>query len=224
MEICKGNDEWTEIEKEAAEALLLLSVTTPAVPTDNHNNNHLLPPNNLSEHSSIGDDEIKPENTCYNDQSSSSDDDEMVDPKLVIVKTLHLTDMSKSHNRLSMPASQTKKFLTDAEEQALKNQAKIQVKLTYGLSDKEYDMFLGIWYYYRKKGFGYALNGLWSEFREDNGLKEGDTIQVVSCRSKGHLCIHINKVLSFPFPGSWKKKKIRGSNSDLKKIKKHKTC
>lgn len=102
---------------------------------------------------------------------------------LVIRKTLSETDLSKGHDRLSMPFNQIlNDFLTDGEKERLRAQESIEVTVI-DPKLKEVKLTLRQWDMTKESGktcSSYVLRKKWKKLADDNHLKEKQKLHVWS--------------------------------------------
>ncbi|KAL9292653.1 putative transcription factor B3-Domain family [Arabidopsis thaliana] len=123
---------------------------------------------------------------------------EAKDAKLIFEKTLFVTDVNPTQNRLSMPSNNLFRndFLTSVESRIIDKDIKNDKKIGVGaiLVDqqcKKWGVMLKRWEMKKESGQGswnYNLICGWNDIVEANGLKEGDNISLWSFRSCGILC------------------------------------
>ncbi|XP_057962140.1 B3 domain-containing protein At3g25182-like [Malania oleifera] len=116
---------------------------------------------------------------------------------LVIQKRLSDTDVSKSHNRLSIPVRQVKaEFLTAQEKDSLcrrtgKKVSGIEVPMMVEPDQEFMTVKLKRWDMKKDKGkmsSSYVLVSEWNKIVGKNGLKKDDDIQLWSFRRNTQLC------------------------------------
>ncbi|PWA76032.1 hypothetical protein CTI12_AA199430 [Artemisia annua] len=121
----------------------------------------------------------------------TSDEMNGSDMKLVIQKTLHMSDLKSDQNRLNLPFNQleTQEFLTDEEKRELEDNKAIEVRLV-GPSLQMYEepMTLKIWSMSCTKNYVLITN--WNHFVADNikDLKKHSKIQLWAFRKDQQLC------------------------------------
>ncbi|KAG7626491.1 putative B3 domain-containing protein [Arabidopsis thaliana] len=123
---------------------------------------------------------------------------EAKDAKLIFEKTLFVTDINPTQNRLSMPFNNLLQndFLTSVESRIIKEDINNNKKIGVGaiLVDQrsvKWGVMLKRWELKKESGKGswnYNLICGWNDVVEANGLKEGDNISVWSFRCRGVLC------------------------------------
>ncbi|THF96107.1 B3 domain-containing protein At5g24050-like [Camellia sinensis] len=118
--------------------------------------------------------------------------------KLLIQKKVTATDVSHTHNRISMPLNGIKvDFLSDEEKKHLDshtgtNVAEIPAKLIQPGSCKECDVTFKKWDMKKERGKTssmYVFSKEWNEIKRRNGIEQGTMVQVWSFRGPGdELC------------------------------------
>ncbi|XP_057960508.1 B3 domain-containing protein At1g05930-like [Malania oleifera] len=134
------------------------------------------------------------------------------DVVLVIQKKLSSTDVSRNHNRLSIPLRQVKsEFLTAEEKDLCLSQRNASGKKLAGMEvplvmvDRPHvqylDEFMGIqlkkWDMKKEKGSTsscYVLVSEWNDIVARTGLRSNDDIQLWSFRRNTHLCFALQLV------------------------------
>ncbi|XP_047942255.1 B3 domain-containing protein At1g05920-like [Salvia hispanica] len=118
---------------------------------------------------------------------------------LVIQKELFRTDVSKNHNRLSIPASQISDgFLTEEERRRLgaRRKGRVDVRVVEA-SGEAVAAKLCRWVMAKGEGrkrkrkttsCSYVINGAWNEIVERNVLELGMEVQLWCFRIDGELC------------------------------------
>ncbi|KAL6497387.1 hypothetical protein OROGR_029316 [Orobanche gracilis] len=105
----------------------------------------------------------------------------------VIEKRLYLTDVSKSHGRLTVPHRQVNnKFLESHEQDELNSGKGIRSALLQP-SLEECEITFKSW----NSNSTYVLVNNWNRVRRDNGLMVGKTIQLWAFRRNSELCFAI---------------------------------
>lgn len=114
---------------------------------------------------------------------------------LVIQKTLTSIDVIPNHNRLSMPLTMifTQNFLTQDEKQSLNEGQIIHVSMI-GPDLQEVNLRLRQWNMPHGSISCYILSTGWNEIAANNGLRQGDVIQVWSFRAGGGLYMALVRV------------------------------
>ncbi|XP_019092298.1 PREDICTED: B3 domain-containing protein At5g24050-like [Camelina sativa] len=120
------------------------------------------------------------------------------DAKLIFEKTLFVTDVNPTQNRLSMPYNNLHRndFLTPVESRIIDEDINHNKKIGVGaiLVDqwsRKWGVMLKRWEMKKDSGKGswnYNLICGWNDIIEANGLKEGDNISLWSFRCCGILC------------------------------------
>ncbi|CAE5971606.1 unnamed protein product [Arabidopsis arenosa] len=123
---------------------------------------------------------------------------EAKDAKLIFEKTLFVTDVNPTQNRLSMPFNNLLRndFLTSVESKIINEDINNNKKIGVGaiLVDQrceKWGVMLKRWEMKKESGKGswnYNLICGWNDIVEANGLKEGDNISLWSFRCCGVLC------------------------------------
>ncbi|KMT09675.1 hypothetical protein BVRB_6g131250 [Beta vulgaris subsp. vulgaris] len=124
---------------------------------------------------------------------------DVTDAKIIFERELFASDIEDQQGRLSIPEQQLlSSFLTQEEFVGLQHKddhnknAKIHVKVIIGNS--KYDLHLSRWNYKGKDPrFRYALKHGWTKLVEDDNLKKGQRIRLVSFRSNNQLHIVIQR-------------------------------
>ncbi|KAL0854714.1 hypothetical protein Bca101_059866 [Brassica carinata] len=139
------------------------------------------------------------------------------EPKKIIEKELSATDVSHSHNRLSMPCSNIidLEFLTLTEQRLIeedegkKHKTGVNAILVVKFVDsdvlKDFDVNFRRWKMPKKSGsptFVYNLVTGWNKVVDGCGLDENDKIRVWSFHSDGKLCFALALALATPSPPS----------------------
>ncbi|XP_042031112.1 B3 domain-containing protein At1g05920-like [Salvia splendens] len=121
---------------------------------------------------------------------------------LVIQKELFRTDVSKNHNRLSIPASQISDgFLTEEERRRLgaRRKGRVDVRVVEA-SGEAVAAKLCRWVMAKGDGkkrkrkttsCSYVINGAWNEIVERNVLELGMEVQLWCFRIDGELCFSV---------------------------------
>ncbi|KAG7583317.1 B3 DNA binding domain [Arabidopsis suecica] len=127
-----------------------------------------------------------------------SDMKEAKDAKLIFEKTLFVTDVNPTQNRLSMPFNNLLRndFLTSVESRIIDKDINNDKKIGVGaiLVDQrceKWGVMLKRWEMKKESGKGswnYNLICGWNDIVEANGLKDGDNISLWSFRCCGVLC------------------------------------
>nr|GEY06520.1 hypothetical protein [Tanacetum cinerariifolium] len=111
--------------------------------------------------------------------------------KLVIQKTLHMSDLKSDQNRLNLPFKQlvTQEFLTDEEKRELEDNKAIEVRLV-GPTLQMYEEPMTFKIRSMSCTKNYVLITNWNHFVADNikDLKEFSKIQLWSFRKDQQLC------------------------------------
>ncbi|EOA32983.1 hypothetical protein CARUB_v10016313mg [Capsella rubella] len=128
------------------------------------------------------------------------------DAKLIFEKTLFVTDVNPTQNRLSMPFNNLLRndFLTPVESRIIDEDINNNKKIGVGaiLVDqwsKKWGVMLKRWEMKKDSGRGswnYNLICGWNDIVEANGLKDGDKITLWSFRCCGILCFAMEQSCS----------------------------
>ncbi|CAL9222233.1 unnamed protein product [Arabidopsis halleri] len=120
------------------------------------------------------------------------------DAKLIFEKTLFVTDVNPTQNRLSMPFNNLLRndFLTSVESKIINEDINNNKKIGVGAilvdqRSEKWGVMLKRWEMKKESGKGswnYNLICGWNDIVEANGLKEGDNISLWSFRCCGVLC------------------------------------
>ncbi|CAL9222327.1 unnamed protein product [Arabidopsis halleri] len=135
-----------------------------------------------------------------------SDMKEAKDAKLIFEKTLFVTDVNPTQNRLSMPFNNLLRndFLTSVESRIIDKDINNDKKIGVGaiLVDQrceKWGVMLKRWEMKKESGKGswnYNLICGWNDIVEANGLKAGDNISLWSFRCCGVLCFAMEQSIS----------------------------
>ncbi|XP_020887089.1 B3 domain-containing protein At3g25182 [Arabidopsis lyrata subsp. lyrata] len=127
-----------------------------------------------------------------------SDMKEAKDAKLIFEKTLFVTDVNPTQNRLSMPFNNLLRndFLTSVESRIIDKDINNDKKIGVGAilvdqRSEKWGVMLKRWEMKKESGKGswnYNLICGWNDIVEANGLKDGDNISLWSFRCCGILC------------------------------------
>ncbi|KAG7583293.1 B3 DNA binding domain [Arabidopsis suecica] len=127
-----------------------------------------------------------------------SDMKEAKDAKLIFEKTLFVTDVNPTQNRLSMPFNNLLRnnFLTSVESRIIDKDINNDKKIGVGAilvdqRSEKWGVMLKRWEMKKESGKGswnYNLICGWNDVVEANGLKDGDNISLWSFRCCGILC------------------------------------
>lgn len=120
------------------------------------------------------------------------------DPKIILQRELTVSDLNPNLGRLSMPNLQliVRPFLRYPEHLNLRDKKGFKIKVKVIMNNTMYDMLLRAWEYPQEKTeepqrFTYMLQSGWKELVEEQNLKNGNTILVMSFRigKKLHFAI-----------------------------------